>query len=88
MQKKERPVANAFVLVLQFSLNMIVPIGIMSFIGWWIGEKTGLSWMMIPFFFVGAIAGGNSIYQMSKEHLKGNEKYKYPRAKKTKKKER
>jgi len=81
MQKKERPVAEALALVLQFSFNMIVPIGIMSFIGWWIGDKTGHLWVMIPFFFIGAIAGGNSIYQMSKKHLKDN-KYNYPRQKK------
>ena len=78
MQKKGSSVAESLALVLQFSINMLVPIGIMSFIGWWIGDKTGHLWVMIPFFFIGAIAGGNSIYQLSKKQLKNN-KYQYPK---------
>ena len=88
MQKKKSPVASAFVLVLQFGINMIVPIALMSLLGWWIGEKTGISWMMIPFFFIGAIAGGNSIYLMSKKTIgKEDKKTKNTDDKQTKKME-
>lgn len=76
MQKKKpmHQVAETLALVLQFSLNMLVPIGLMSFLGWWIGKRTGQSWVMIPFFFIGAIAGGNSIYQMSRKYFKDDKK--------------
>jgi len=87
MQKKKHPVADALVFVLQFGINMLVPIGMMSLLGWWIGEKTGHTWMMIPFFFVGALAGGNGIYQMSKKTI-GKDKYQYPKIKHSKKNQR
>ena len=86
MSKNNHSIGNAFIQVLQFSFNMIVPIGLMSLLGWWIGEKTGISWMMIPFFFLGALGGGNAIYKSVKKEMKDqNNKYAYPRAKKSKK---
>ncbi len=90
MKKKKRQSLDALVLVLQFGINMIVPIAIMSLLGWWIGEKTGHNWVMIPFFFIGAIAGGNSIYRMSKSFFSSNrptpgERAKEAAAKKAKK---
>jgi F0F1-type ATP synthase assembly protein I len=39
-------------------------------IGIWLGERTGISWMMIPFFVVGALAGFTNIYKMVKKRLK------------------
>ena len=86
MSKNDHAVANALMNVLQFSLMMIVPIGLLSLIGWWIGEKTGISWMMIPFFFLGALGGANAIYRSVKASLKENP-HAYPRPAKKGKKE-
>lgn len=57
-------------MVLQFGINMIVPIGLCTIIGVWIGEKFDMDWIVIPLFFVGALAGYNSIYRMVKGFLK------------------
>ena len=66
MKKDTRQVLDALVLVFQFGINMIVPISLCCLLGIWIGNKTGISWMMIPFFFIGALAGGTNVYRMAK----------------------
>jgi F0F1-type ATP synthase assembly protein I len=67
MKKNNRQVIEALVLVFQFGINMIVPIFLCSMLGIWIGDKTGISWMMIPFFFAGALAGFTNIYKMARK---------------------
>ena len=67
MKKETRQVMDALVLVFQFGINMIVPIFLCCLLGIWIGNKTGISWMMIPFFFVGALAGFTNIYKMARK---------------------
>jgi F0F1-type ATP synthase assembly protein I len=70
MKKDNRQIMYALSLVFQFGINMIVPIFLCSMVGIWLGEKTGISWMMIPFFIVGALAGFTNIYKMVKNRLK------------------
>lgn len=67
MKKDDRQVMQALILVFQFGINMIVPIFLCCLLGIWIGEKTGISWMMIPFFFIGALAGFTNIYKMARK---------------------
>ncbi len=67
MKKDTRQVMDALVLVFQFGINMIVPIFLCCLLGFWIGNKTGISWMMIPFFFIGALAGFTNIYKMARK---------------------
>ena len=67
MKKDTRQVLDALVLVFQFGINMIVPIFLCCLLGIWIGDKTGISWMMIPFFFIGALAGFTNIYKMARK---------------------
>lgn len=71
MKKENRQVINALMLVLQFGINMLVPIFLCSLFGIWLGNRTGISWMMVPFFFIGALAGGTSVYKMAKKQLGG-----------------
>lgn len=66
MKKDNRQVMQALIMVFQFGLNMLVPIFMCSVAGIWLGEKTGKDWMMIPFFFIGALAGGTNVYKMAK----------------------
>ena len=68
--KNHRQVAEALVMVFQFGINMMVPILMCTMLGVWIGNKTGMLWITVPLFFVGALAGGNNIYRMSKKLLK------------------
>ncbi len=69
-----KQVCDALVMVLQFGINMLVPIFICTFLGVWLGNKFDINWLAIPLFFVGAIAGGNNIYKMSKKFIDSNDK--------------
>lgn len=61
---------DALIMVLQFGISMIVPILLCTLFGVWLGEKTGISWLAIPLFFVGAVAGGQNVYRMAKKFMK------------------
>ena len=69
-----RYVWDALIMVFQFGINMLVPIFICTFLGVWIGKKFDISWIVILLFFVGAIAGGNNIYKMSKKFIDSQDK--------------
>lgn len=68
--KKE--IMNALIMVFQFGINMIVPIFICTMLGVWIGGKTGVDWITVPLFFLGALAGANNIYRMARKFLKSD----------------
>lgn len=67
MKKENRQVLEALVLVFQFGISMLVPIFICTFIGVWIGNRYQISWIVIPLFFAGALAGFTNIYKMAKK---------------------
>lgn len=62
-----RKVFQAFTLILQFGLNMIVPIFMCTLFGVWIGEKYDILWITIPLFIMGALAGFTNIFKMAKK---------------------
>ena len=66
-QNNNRQVWDSLILVFQFGINMIVPIVMCTLIGVWIGDKFDISWIVIPLFFMGALAGGQNIYRMTKK---------------------
>ena len=65
-----REIIQAFSMVLQFGLNMLVPIAMCTAAAVWIGDKFDMDWIVIPLFFVGALAGYTNIYKMAKRFLK------------------
>lgn len=65
-----REIVESFSMVLQFGLNMITPIALCIALGVWIGDKYDMDWVVIPLFFVGALAGYNSIFRMVRKYLK------------------
>lgn len=67
-------IGNALIMVFQFSINMIVPIFMCTLVGVWIGRRTGIDWISVPLFFVGAMAGFTNIYKMTKKLLEMDEK--------------
>ena len=73
-------ITETFSMVLQFGLNMIIPIAMCIALGVWIGDKYNMDWIVIPLFFIGALAGYTSIFKMVKQYLKKTDK----RAKKEK----
>ena len=66
-RNSNKEIVTAFSMVMQFGINMLVPIGLCLALGIWLGEKYDMDWITIPLFFVGAFAGYNSIYRMSKQ---------------------
>ncbi len=67
-----RIVMQSLAMVMQFGLNMIVPICLMTALGVWLDRKFGTSYVTIVLFVMGAIAGGQNIYRMAKS-LYGSE---------------
>lgn len=63
----DRSVYRSFALVMQFGINMLVPICMMSAIGIFLDQKLGTSFIMVIFFFVGAVAGGQNVFRMAKQ---------------------
>ena len=75
MKKKEKnQVMESLALVMQLSISMIVPIVACTLFGVWVGNKTDLSWLAIVGFFVGALAGVESVYKLVKKYLKKDDK--------------
>lgn len=70
MNQDKKDVHNALVMIFQFSINMLVPIVLCTLIGVWLGNKTDINWLVVPFFFIGALAGYTNIYKMVKRYLK------------------
>ncbi len=69
-KRNNRLILESFSMVSQFSINMLVPIGLCVALGVWLGDKYDIDWIVIPLFFLGAAAGFNNIYQISKKFLK------------------
>ena len=69
----EKEVYRALAMITQFSLNMIVPICVMSALGIWLDRKFGTSYLTIVLFAAGAVAGGQNIYRMAKRIYGGEE---------------
>ena len=65
-----REIVESFSMVLQFGINMITPIVMCIALGVWIGDKYNMDWIVIPLFFVGVLAGYNSIFRMVQKFLK------------------
>lgn len=63
--KFNRSVYQALSLIGQFGINMLVPVFICSFVGMFLDEKLGTSFFVVILFFVGALAGGVSVYRFA-----------------------
>lgn len=65
--KNERKVLSSLALVLQFGLNMIVPIFMCTMLGVWLGQKYNMPIITVPLFIMGALAGFTNIFKMTKK---------------------
>ncbi len=82
MKKDKKMVQDALIMVFEISINMIVPILLCTFFGAWLGEKLDKLWIVVPFFFIGAMAGYTNIYKMAKRFLKDKDTKKETNVKK------
>lgn len=64
--KYNKNVYQSFALIMQFGINMLVPIFICVFIGIFLDEKLHTNFIVIILFFLGAFAGFRNIFIMSK----------------------
>ena len=72
--KNQRKVFQSLTLILQFGLNMIVPIVMCTLLGAWLGKQYGMPIITVPLFIMGALAGFNNIFKMAKKiYGQGNE---------------
>ena len=65
--KYKKSVFQSLAQITQFGLYMIIPILLCTFIGIWLDKWLNTSFLVIIFFFLGAIAGGRNIYIFSKQ---------------------
>lgn len=69
----DKSVYRSLVLVSQFGISMLVPICMMTLLGWYLDKQLGTSYITIILFFVGAIAGGQSIYRLAQRSCREDE---------------
>ncbi len=69
--RKDKPydksVYRSLVLIMQFGINLLVPIGMLTALGIFLDQRFNLGYMTILLFFVGAVAGGQNVYRMAKQ---------------------
>ena len=62
----DKSVFRSFAMVLQFGINMLVPICMMSALGIYLDRRFGTSYWMVILFFAGAIAGGQNVFRLAR----------------------
>ncbi len=72
--KNKRKVFHAFAMIMQFGLNMLVPIFMCTLFGVWIGDKFNIPFITVPLFLMGALAGFRNIFIMAKKIYQDDEK--------------
>lgn len=65
--KYNKNVYRSLALITQFSINMLVPILLCTFLGIFLDEKLHTNFIVIILFFLGAMAGFRNIYIMSRQ---------------------
>ncbi len=62
----DKSVYRSLVLISQFSINMLVPICMLTVLGVFLDRRLGTSYITIILFFVGAVAGAQGVYRLAK----------------------
>ena len=70
--KNKRSVFQAFTMVMQFGLNMLVPIIMCTMLGVWLDRKFDMPIITVPLFIIGALAGFRNIVGMAKRIYQNN----------------
>lgn len=65
--KNNRKVFQSLTLILQFGLNMVVPIFMCTMSGVWLGRRYDIPIITVPLFAVGALAGFTNIFKMARK---------------------
>ncbi|MBR6486508.1 MAG: AtpZ/AtpI family protein [Lachnospiraceae bacterium] len=63
----DKGVYRSLTQILQFGINMLVPILLCTFLGIYLDRLLGTSFIVIILFFLGAIAGGRNVYIFARQ---------------------
>ena len=63
----DKGVYRSLTQIIQFGINMIVPILLCTFLGIFLDRVLGTSFIVIILFFIGAVAGGRNVYIFAKQ---------------------
>lgn len=72
----KKSVYQSLVFITQFGISMLVPVLLCSFAGVYIGKRLNAEWIVIPLFFLGALAGFRNIHIMAKKIYRQKEERK------------
>lgn len=72
--KENQNIIKSFSMVTQFTIHILVPVCICSYIGYQLDEKFGTSFWFIILFFAGALAGGRNVYILAQKIADGKDK--------------
>ena len=67
--KENKAIYESLVLIMQFGINMIVPILICTWFGVWLSKQTGYKILAVLLFLLGAIAGMQNCYKLTKRMI-------------------
>ncbi len=65
--KYDKGVYRSLTQIMQFGINMLVPIILCTFLGIFLDRLLGTSFIVIILFFLGAIAGGRNVYIFARQ---------------------
>ncbi|MBQ7925317.1 MAG: AtpZ/AtpI family protein [Lachnospiraceae bacterium] len=66
----DKSVYRALVLVTQIGIHLLVPICLMTLLGWYLDEKLDTVFITVILFVMGAIAGGQNAYKLVMQSMK------------------
>ena len=72
--KNRNKVYDSLILIMQFGINMIVPIFLCTGLGIFIDKKSDLGFFIIPLFILGALAGFRNCYIVAKKIYESDDK--------------
>lgn len=65
--KENRKIVRSLSMVSQFTIHMLVPICICSYLGYLLDQKMNTSFCFVALFFIGALAGGRNVYLLAQK---------------------
>ncbi len=72
--KYDKNVFRTLTMVTQFGINMLVPIFLCFFAGYYLDRRLGTSYLTVVLFFVGALAGFRNIFLFARRLSAGDDK--------------
>lgn len=69
-----REVFEILTLILQLGIVMIVSVLACTLGAAWLGRVSGVGWLSVPGFFIGAAAGINGVWRLVRKYIRKNEK--------------